>query len=335
MNNPPKKILVIQTAFLGDVILATSLIESLHRQFPEASVHFLVRKGNESLLKQHPYLSRLWILDKKNKYRNLLKTIRAVRTEQFDLVINLQRFLTSGLLAAFSGGKEIRGFRKNPASMAFTKSFPHDIHIHGSQHEIERNHSLISDLVPGPPLPPRLYPTIENQEELNVFSIKMPYICLAPASVWFTKQWPAVKWIEFLESISEELHVYLLGAPGDSGLAEEISAHVSNRHLSLINLTGKISLLASALLMKKARMNFVNDSAPLHLASAVNAPVTAVFCSTVPGFGFTPLSENAQIAETEVPLTCRPCGLHGHAACPEGHFKCALTISTDKLLTRL
>ena len=73
--------------------------------------------------------------------------------------------------------------------------------------------------------------------------------------------------------------------------------------------------------MKKAKMNFVNDSGPLHLASSMNAPTTAFFCSTDPSFGFGPLAENRTVKEVKN-LDCRPCGLHGHKNCPEGHFKC-------------
>ena len=78
-------------------------------------------------------------------------------------------------------------------------------------------------------------------------------------------------------------------------------------------------------------MNYVNDSAPLHFASAVNAPVKAVFCSTVPEFGFGPLSEHAEIVEVKDKLGCRPCGLHGAKSCPRGHFKCAHDISLAQL----
>jgi heptosyltransferase-2 len=74
--------------------------------------------------------------------------------------------------------------------------------------------------------------------------------------------------------------------------------------------------------MRDAAMNFVNDSAPMHFASAMNAPTTAFFCSTIPEFGFGPLSEKARIVETEEQLECRPCGLHGKKSCPLGHFKC-------------
>jgi heptosyltransferase-2 len=87
--------------------------------------------------------------------------------------------------------------------------------------------------------------------------------------------------------------------------------------------------------MSRASMNYVNDSAPMHFASAMNAPVTAIYCSTVPEFGFGPLSDIRHIVEIDHPLYCRPCGLHGYAACPEGHFKCALEIKQDQLIKTL
>lgn len=92
------------------------------------------------------------------------------------------------------------------------------------------------------------------------------------------------------------------------------------------------SLLQSAQLMRGAVINYVNDSAPLHLASSVNAPVCVVYCSTVPQFGFYPLSEASWVVEVAEPLACRPCGLHGHRACPEGHFRCARDIIVQQLL---
>ena len=82
-------------------------------------------------------------------------------------------------------------------------------------------------------------------------------------------------------------------------------------------------------------MNYVNDSAPMHFASAVNAPITAVYCSTLPSFGFGPLSNKNFVVETEVKLSCRPCGLHGKKACPLKHFKCAFTIREQQLLNTL
>src|SRR4029077_11069047 len=117
-----EKFLIIQTAFIGDVVLATSLVEKLHHHFPEAQVDFLVRKGNESLLTGHPLVHEVIIWDKQeHKLRNLLKTIRLVRNKNYDKVINVQRLAVTGILTLFSGAKEKIGFDKNPFSFLFTK----------------------------------------------------------------------------------------------------------------------------------------------------------------------------------------------------------------------
>jgi heptosyltransferase-2 len=151
--------------------------------------------------------------------------------------------------------------------------------------------------------------------------------------VWFTKQWPAAQWAELMRQLPAHLRVYLLGGPPDAATCQQLVEQV-NRPL-VENLAGQLGLLESAALMQGAVMNYVNDSAPLHLASALNAPVCAVFCSTVPGFGFTPLADLSHVVETAEPLPCRPCGLHGHRACPQGHFKCATGISIGQLLAVL
>src|SRR2546430_12119239 len=116
-------------------------------------------------------------------------------------------------------------------------------------------------------------------------------------------------------------------------MAEEI--RTVSAHGSVMNLCGKLSFLQSAALMKETAMNYVNDSAPMHFASAVNAPVTAVYCSTLPSFGFGPLSDKRFIVEIQHPLSCRPCGLHGRPVCPLGHFKCAYDIEDTQLLNTL
>ena len=115
-----QKILIIQTAFIGDVILATPLIETLRLQFPNSKIDFLVKNGNQNLLINHPNLNRVLVFDKSKKIKSLLALLKEIRKEKYDLVINLQRFFSSGLLTAFSGAKEKRGFKKNPLSFLFT-----------------------------------------------------------------------------------------------------------------------------------------------------------------------------------------------------------------------
>jgi ADP-heptose:LPS heptosyltransferase len=323
-----KKFLVIQTAFIGDVILATSVLEKLHQHFPESTIHFLVRKGNESLFAAHPFLKRVLVWDKKEKYADLFRLLQTICFEQYDYVVNLQRFAATGFLTAFSGAKHKIGFSKNPFSFLFNEKQEHD--IENGKHETERNQKLIAYITDNVPAKPKIYPSETDYEFVKPLQ-QTNYICIAPASVWFTKQLPKEKWVELMNRTSEATKIYLLGSNEDFNLAENI-LKIAGRKNSEI-LCGKLSLLQSAALMQGAAMNYVNDSAPLHLASAMNAPVTAFYCSTVPAFGFGPLSSTSYIIQTKEKLTCRPCGLHGKAACPEKHFKCAATINISEIAT--
>jgi ADP-heptose:LPS heptosyltransferase len=117
----------------------------------------------------------------------------------------------------------------------------------------------------------------------------------------------------------------LLGAQSDFTMCQRIINESSVENSE--NLAGKLTLLETASLIRDAKRTFVNDSGPLHIASAMNAPVTAYFCSTSPAFGFGPLSEDRQIIESEVKLPCKPCGIHGYRTCPKGHFNCGIQIN--------
>jgi heptosyltransferase-2 len=318
-----KRILIIQTAYLGDVVLATALLEELHAAYPEAAIDILVRKGAEGLFAEHPFISQVILLDKsKSRYLELYRLLRMIRKKHYDLLVNCQRFASSGFLAAFSGASVISGFSKNPFARFFHYSYPHEI-VNG-QHEVERNRKLISFLNTNGYFKPKLYPPAPELIPPG------PYVCMAPASVWFTKQWPAHKWIELIREVPATHEVYLLGSKADHDLCEKIKSASGKRNV--INFCGRFNLLKSAAFMRGAEMNYVNDSAPLHLCSAVNAPVTVIFCSTIPGFGFGPLSDRAHVVETAGKLPCRPCGLHGYRACPEGHFRCAEDIAVEKVL---
>jgi ADP-heptose:LPS heptosyltransferase len=364
--NQPARILVIQTAFIGDAILATALLETLHHDFPEAKLDFLVRRGNESLFKHHPFLNDVLVWDKKaagflGKYRSLWQLLKTIRLRRYDVVLNLQRYGATGLLTAFSGANQTIGFDKNPVSWLFSHRVRHQF-LPGT-HEVDRNAELLGPLGSTTPNPllkqqgakrpgkesrrlskapscfrrglgvanrPKLYPSAADVARVGPYQLET-YVCIAPTSVWFTKQFPGKQWADLINELPDNQTVYLLGAPTDQAACEAIRQQTTAPE-RVINLAGKLSLLESAALMTGAVMNYVNDSAPMHLASAMNAPTTAVFCSTIPDFGYGPLSDNSRVVETPVPLACRPCGIHGHRACPQGHFRCATEIKTGQLL---
>jgi len=328
------RFLIIQTAFIGDVILSTALLEQLHRAVPYARIDMLVRKGNESLLAGHPFLNELLIWDKKTaKYGNLRRLMTTIRATQYTAVLNLQRHGATGLLTALSNATTTIGFDVNPLARYFTHQVPY--RFAPGLHEIDRNANLLLPLgiTPSEKITrPKLYPSLADHDHVRELQ-QAAYVCIAPTSVWFTKQFPASGWIELIRTLPNNLTVYLLGAPADAPVCERI-AQESGR-MNVQNLAGKLSLLQSAALLQRADMNYMNDSAPLHLCSAMNAPTTAVFCSTVPEFGFGPLADGAATVQSPESLDCKPCGLHGKKACPLGHFRCATTIPIDVLAVRI
>ncbi len=327
-----EKVLIIQTAFIGDVILATPLIENLYDAAPDRQIDVLVSKNNVPLLQHHPKVRYTYGWDKKNrKYTDLLSLIKTFRQNRYDLVINCHRFGTSGVLTAYSGAKTKVGFQKNPFSWTYNVRIDH--RFAEGVHEVDRNLSLLSAVFQrSDPARwqrrPRLYPSEDDVRRVQKFQ-ESPYLCIAPTSVWHTKQFPPAQWVRLIQELPPDGTIYLLGSQEDRTHCERIRQATRR---TVHNVAGQLSLLQSAQLMQGAVINYVNDSAPLHLASATNAPVCAVYCSTVPAFGFYPLSDSSWIVEVPKRLECRPCGIHGHRACPKGHFRCAGDITTQQLL---
>lgn len=345
-----KQFLIIQTAFLGDAVLATALIEKLHAFYPDAAIDLVVRKGNEGLFTEHPFLRKLFVWNKRSKKNtNLFKLTGELRRTKYDHVINAQRFFSTGLITVLARGKEKIGFDKNPLSFLFDRKVkhaipdpakirPYDPVMTNAQivHEVDRLNALIEHITDGSQPLPKLYPSAKDRSAVDHLIGSNPersrtadhLVVIAPASVWYTKQWPEEKWIQLIKSLPQDGRILLTGAPGDVPLCDRIASAAGRGEV----LAGKLSLLQTAALMERAEMSYVNDSAPLHIASAMNAPVTAIFCSTVPAFGFGPLRENGRVVERSEPLYCRPCGLHGYKACPEGHFKCAREIVVERVM---
>ena len=325
------RILVIQTAFIGDVVLATAMLENLHAAYPSAEIDILVRQGADELFIGHPYINQVHVWDKKkNKYQHLFEIIKTIRGIKYDVVINVQRYLATGIITVLSGARKTIGFDKNPLGFLFSETVKHA--FGAALHETSRNHALLASLTIAPLAKPALYPSAANFAAVQKWQAA-PYICMSPGSVWETKKMPAQNWIDLINAVPANFTIYLMGAPNEKDLCEVIRSGSSRG--DVFNIAGQLNLLEAAALIKGALLNFVNDSAPMHLASATNAPVAAIYCSTIPAFGYGPLSDTQFIVETLEPLPCKPCGLHGKTACPLGHFNCGHTITTAQLLAPL
>jgi heptosyltransferase-2 len=348
------RILVIQTAFIGDVVLATALLQNLHAAYPAAIIDILVRQGADELFTDHPYINEVHVWNKKkNKYQHLFQIIQNIRRIKYDVVINVQRYLATGIITVLSGAKKTIGFNKNPLSFLFSEVVSHQFGAaaeaaggaaevraraagqnsnSASLHETSRNHALLASLTTAPVAKPALYPSAANFAAVQKWQ-GAPYICMSPGSVWETKKMPAKNWIDLINAVPTNYTIYLMGAPNETTLCAEILSGSSRE--GVINIAGQLNLLEAAALIKGARLNYVNDSAPMHLASATNAPVAAIYCSTIPAFGYGPLSSVQFVVETLEHLPCKPCGLHGKKACPLGHFNCGHSITTAQLLAPL
>lgn len=325
----PRNVLFIQTAFIGDAILASSLWESWHAEHPRDRLHVCVRQGNEGLFVNHPFLEGVYVWNKRgglfNRSVKLIQLGKLLKSRNFDVVITPHRHASSGWLAWSSGARYRVGFDVHPLRRLFTHSVPHS--FEQGLHEIERNHTLLAQWVaPSGLVRPRLYPNSEAQRgDQTAFAV------MAPASQWATKQWPEEKWIEVCDSL-HAIPIVLVGGAGD---AQQLNRIALATHHPSVRVECGLSLLESAGLMAQAAWVLTNDSGPLHLASAVNAPTVAVFCSTSPSFGFGPLAAASEVVEAGVPLDCKPCGLHGHSACPLTHFACGRSLDADQVLSAI
>lgn len=323
-----RKVLFIQTAFLGDVVLSTSVMEAWHKAHPEDAVDVLVRKPMQTLFEGHPWLREVHAWDKRPrvKGKDWRRLIKVIRSRRYDVVVNLHRHASSGILTALSMAEVRIGYANNPLAWRFTHRVPH---VWGTGiHEVERHASLVAPFVNGATSEPQLHPLPEHVAEAEAAGARGA-ILVFPGSQWATKAWPEGQFSKLLSEMNEG--VLLLGSPSERALC----ARLAEGRPHVRDASGTLSLLGIAAAIRMARVVLVHDSAPLHMASAMGTPTVALFVSTVPRFGFGPRNQPHSVEEAPVELPCRPCGMHGRKRCPEGHFRCGWELSVAQVLKSL
>jgi heptosyltransferase-2 len=327
--------LVIQTSFLGDVILTTPLIAELSKGGP---VDILVTPEGAAVLANNPHLRSVFRYDKRNTYGSALglwQTIRTIRGKSYEKVYLAQGSLRSGLLGAMTGAPERIGFTSSTGRVMYTKQVKYRPQLHHA----ERLWSLAMTEYYDPPLPeqirPQLFPSDEDRRIVDAFLRRTaepdtPFVALAPGSAWGTKRWPY--YVALARRLASDFRIAIVGSESDAETAAEICAAVGPA--GAINTVGALSLLASAELIGRAQAIVTNDSAPQHLASAMGTPTLTIFGPTVPEFGFGPLAERHAVAGHEL-LECRPCHRYGPQRCPLGHWRCMRELTTDHVTSLL
>jgi heptosyltransferase-2 len=318
------------------MILTTPLIERLAR---EGEVHVVATPANAAVLANHPAVASVIVYDKRNAdagFAGLRRVAVRLRATGAGTAYMAQGSWRTAVLARLAG-VECVGFDTSAGRWLYSRR----VGYRKDWHHAQRLWALASDpraaAVAAPmQLRPSLYPGAADDAHVTALLAAAgvgagdPLIALAPGSVWTTKRWPSY------DALASELvsrvpdgRIVVIGAGGDAPLAAAISGAVQHRGGSpVIDATGQLSLLGSAALLSRCAVLVTNDSAPLHLASAMNTPTVALFGPTVPAMGFGPLAERQHVLGREE-LTCRPCSAHGGLACPLGHWRCMRDVSAS------
>lgn len=325
--------LLVDTSFLGDVLCAEPAVRVAAEKFG-GDVDFLTSPGGGQMLRNHPQLREVIVYDKRKADKGLLGMLRIakrLRHKKYARVICSHRSWRTALLLKLAKIPVRIAFDNAAAKWIYTELIEYRTDLH----EIERNLQLLGG---GEWTRPQMHPSEDEiAKAAQLVGGLDKFIAIAPGSIWATKRWPEQYFAGVAATaLRHGLAVVLLGGPDDRMLNNRIytSAVVQalNPTTPILDLSGKTNLRESYAVITQAAVVVSNDSAPMHMAVAAGVPVVAVFCSTVPSFGFAPLGEKDVVLEIEENLDCRPCGMHGHPSCPEGHFHCGTLVTVERVM---
>jgi len=320
--------LVIQTAFLGDVVLTTPLLAALAAR--HGPVDVVTTPAAAPLLETHPAVRRVVPYDKRGRDRGwggLRALGRRLRAEGYERAYLPHRSLRTAALALLARIPERIGFHDGwPFFYTAVRPRP------AEGHEVDRLLALAQEAAAA--YAPSLHPTPDDERAagavLRAAGIEdgAPFVAVAPGSIWGSKRWPYFG--ELASRLAAQVAVVAVGGPDDAGLGEEIVRAVTdgNGRQRAENVCGKLTLRQSAALIARARVLVTNDSAPLHVATAMGTPIVAVFGPTLPEFGFGPI-RSGDVALGVAGLDCRPCSRHGPPRCPLGHHRCMRDLTPE------
>lgn len=360
-----QKLLWIQTAFLGDLILSIPSLNLLRKRFPKAEIHVLCRKGIGGLVKELAVADQVFEIEKGSS-----RSYQAVSDElsQFSyhrIYCPHKSFRTAWLLKALKAEKKI-GFKSwwnfwfFDERLEFLQKYPDvlrqifllsvdcpevvdyvtgfDVKSH-LDHQRTGTESLpikqLDTVVSMPSISEDIFVGTEIRDPIDVLIQDLqknkPYYCIFPGSVWATKQWGKEKYQDLISKLSKTHQVVLLGAKNEFNFAQEIIGESNNCK----NLCGQTSFKQTLNLLKSAKCVITNDSGGQHLSSIVKAKTITIFGPTVPEFGYSPWNSRVQVIEPIIDLKCRPCGSHGHKKCPIGTHECMKSISVETIYNLL
>ena len=332
-----RKVLVVQTSFLGDTVLTMPLFAEIKDRFPQAHLSILCGTQGRDLLNGQPEIDEIIVDDKRNRdkgWSGLRRKASELKERNFTLALSPHKSLRSALLLFFAGIPYRVGFRQSKGWFLFHSTVERD----PRRHDVERNLSILEAFGIAPEDCRRnlqLEITSRAQESVDRLFRSVGVdggrllLGVNPGSVWPTKRWPAEGYASLLDLLRQryDCQIALFGGPEDAPTAARIQRLSSAR---TVNLVGKIPLSELPAALRRCRALITNDSGPMHIAVAAGVPVAAVFCATTPALGFYPYSSRAVVVEKQLP--CRPCSSHGGRRCPLGTEDCMRLVRPDDVL---
>lgn len=322
-----KKILLIQTAFLGDAILTTPLIRAVKQIFQNSQLDILVIPETKLIFQDNPHISNILLFDKRrflNRYTSFISTLRVIRNNKYNLIISVHLSFSSSLFFLLSGCNKRLGFPRQKfknISVDLPKGLPIvKRYLYLMNYFFKDEFSYQTELFWDSELDNKIKNFVREKN-----TEKKKLVGIAPGSVWPTKRWPLKYYAELIKKLNEhDVKCVLVGGKQDQEVCDKI---VELTEPENVNTSGQFTILESAALIKELDLLVTNDSAPMHIANAVKTDVIAIFGPTVKRFGFFPFRSNDEVIE--ISLECRPCGKHGGKKCPQRHFKCMKDITPD------
>ena len=325
-----RHILIIRLSSLGDIVLTTPVLRLLRDHCPLARIDFLVKTEYQDILRGHPCVDQLLLLDSR---QSLWTTLRALRQTPYDLVLDLHGTLRSHVLA--------RGLVTRRRLVYGKRVLRRALLVHVGWNTLSAM-TTVPELYVAPlrrlglqaPLPDlALCVDVESDEAMQQYLIQTfstgidrPLLAVAPGARWPTKRWSVDGFARVAEELARqhEAAVVVLGDASDVPLAQALCQRLTK---PVLNSAGQLSLRHTLALLQRCRLLLCNDSGLMHAATALNIPVVAIFGPTVQEFGFYPFRAQAHVVSRSLP--CRPCSTKGSRYCPRGHHACMQEVSSQ------
>jgi len=343
MKNESMRILLIDTAYLGDLVLATPLVRAAAEHSSEGRVDIMTSPAGAPVLEDHPLVGSMYVFHKRDSQRGIAgmrAAIAWIRGRAPQATIMPRRSLRTLLVARAAGVPCRIGFDHGFSRLLLT----HPVPFRESLHQVERNLELMRPLgvrpsstgKPGHPL--EVFPSQRDREVVDDWlgrnGLQHPgsFFAMAPGSVWTTKRWPTQRFAQLAVGLGVEKPVLIIGGREEKALAAAMMASLpAALSGSVHDATGLFTAAGSVHLLRHAAVLISNDSGALHLGQAAGIPLVAIYGPTAPSLGYAPRGEGHALLGRD-DLACRPCGRHGAMHCPQSHWRCMLDLEVAEVL---